>query len=186
MSLLVQKSNCKLQLLSLVPLGVTWKRSSSHRTDSRMRHVSGLSCWSCNVPTTQQYTSHMPLFPALAPQAASCPCIPIPALFHPQVPCFQLAPSSLQKPEFQPTLYTDTQKPVSHPLQLLGHPALSPTKSFTCALSPKQKGNAASFHTVKRAGGATAQTKFNSALNINREKVPGEEVRIQVNINTMQ
>lgn len=54
-----------------------------------------------NIPA-----SCLHLWPALAPQAAPWPCIPISVLFHPQASIFHLAPSSLQKPESQPTLFT--------------------------------------------------------------------------------
>lgn len=75
---------------------------------------------------------------------------------------------------------------MQHILQFLGHPAPLPTNSFARALPPEQEGSAASLLTAKRAMGPTAQSKCNSTLNIAQEKVPGVELKIQVNTDTMQ
>lgn len=76
--------------------------------------------------------------------STSCSMTPysISGLLHPQAPILHLAPSSLQKPESQPTLlhidaqnlYACSLSLMQHPLQFLGHSSPFPTNTFGHAL----------------------------------------------------
>jgi len=126
-----------------------------------------ISCFgspSCSMPPY----SHASAISSLSPALSACALVTteIRILTHP--------------------LHTDTQKPMSHPCTTHFSPAPFPTNSFAHALPPEQERSAASFLTEKRTRGGTARSTFNSTLNVNQERLPGVEVKIQLNIDTMQ